>query len=56
MLAAFAQDISRDTLGDTGCGFVNRIPCQIGIARRGLDPGVVQEFSDHGAVEKVRIL
>ena len=48
MLAVFAQDIRADTPSDKFRGLAHRIAREMRIARRGLDPGVAQEFSDHG--------
>ena len=56
MLPTFVQDVDRDALNDPFRRIAHRIAREMGIARRGLDPSMAQEFPDHGAVEKALVL
>ena len=48
MPPAFTQNVGRDALRDPFRRLAHRIAREMRIARRGLDPGVTQEFPDHG--------
>ena len=46
-LVAFPQ-VGADAAGDAGGGGLDRIPGEVGVARRGLDLGVAEQLADHG--------
>ena len=51
-LVHIAENVGPDAGGDLGGGGIDRIPGQMGIARRGLDPRMAEQLADHGVVEK----
>ena len=40
------KDISCNALGDSFCRLIERVMCQIGVTRRGLDIAVVEQLAD----------
>ena len=40
-------EVCSEALGDSGCGFLHRVSCQVSIPRGGFDLAVTRQLADH---------